>query len=114
MKPSRLWAFMLCAALLALMAGCETTPVQEGALVGGALGAGAGAIIGNQSHHAGQGALIGAGAGALTGAIVGDQVDRAHRKGVAEGQAQRGHYETRLVTRPNGETYEEKVWVPDR
>lgn len=111
---------MSVAALLAaaLFAGCNTTPVQDGAVVGGALGAGLGAIVGHQSGHAGEGALIGAGAGALTGALVGDQVGRAQQPPPSAPPArvvnpvQRGHYETRIVRAPNGETYEERVWVP--
>lgn len=55
--------------------GCNTTPTQQGAIAGGAVGAGAGAIIGNQSGKSGEGALIGAGVGALGGALIGDQVD---------------------------------------
>lgn len=98
----------------ALVAGCNTTPTQDGAVLGGALGAGAGAIIGNQSGHAGEGALIGAGAGALTGAIVGDQVDerRQRRNQPPPSRTQNGHYDTRIVRTPSGETYEERVWVP--
>ncbi len=109
-------------AAVGLLAGCNTTPTQDGAVVGSALGAGLGAIIGNQSGDAGEGALIGAGVGALTGALVGDQVDeerRRARQGYAQpapvAQPQRrvhGHYETRVVHGPNGETYEERVWVP--
>ena len=56
--------------------GCRTTPVQNGALEGGVIGAGAGAIIGNQSHHTGEGALIGGAAGALGGALIGDQTQQ--------------------------------------
>ena len=52
---------------------------QRGAVVGGLLGAGAGAIIGNQSGHAGEGALIGAGAGALGGAAIGNAQDTERR-----------------------------------
>ncbi len=105
----------------AALAGCNTTPAQDGAVVGGALGAGLGAIIGNQSHgRSGEGALIGAGVGALTGALVGDHVDD-RRQGTRRvttvqnhSQPQRGHYETRIVETPSGERYEEKVWIPDR
>ena len=43
----------------------------QGAALGTALGAGAGAIIGNQTHRAGEGAAIGAGLGAIGGALVG-------------------------------------------
>lgn len=110
-------------AALAALIGCATTPTQEGALLGGALGAGAGAIIGNQSHgRGGEGALIGGAVGALTGALVGDQVDEARTKRAAPPAApappptvvQRGHYENRIVRTPSGETYEERVWVPER
>jgi len=56
-----------------LLAGCTTT--QKGAVVGGAAGAGLGAIIGHQSGHTGEGALIGAGLGAVTGALVGEHLE---------------------------------------
>ncbi len=54
------------------VAGCET-PQQQNALVGGALGAGAGALVGSavSGGNAGStlaGAAIGAGSGALIGA----------------------------------------------
>jgi uncharacterized protein YcfJ len=63
--------------LVAVVAGCATplSSREKGALAGGALGAGAGAIIGNQVDHKGRGALIGGAMGALGGAIVGDQMD---------------------------------------
>lgn len=109
---------------LGALAGCNTTPTQDGAILGGAIGAGLGAIVGNQSGHAGEGALIGAGAGALTGALVGDGVDeRRQRRYAAPAPAPapvaqpvgttpvRGHYETRIVRGPNGETYEERVFI---
>jgi osmotically inducible lipoprotein OsmB len=127
MKAKFLYAAMALV-LLAGSLGCNTTPTQDGAVAGGLLGAAAGAIIGNQSHgRSGEGALIGAGLGALTGALVGDQVDehrtRYHRAPVAAAPAPAataspapvvyGHYETRIVRAPSGETYEERVWVPD-
>ncbi len=105
-----------------LIAGCNTTPTQDGAVVGGALGAGLGAIVGHQSGHQGEGALIGAAAGALTGALIGDDIDRRDRRyqdqrytqpAPASNTAVRGHYETRIVTAPNGEVYEERVFVRD-
>lgn len=116
MKMHLAIAVVLGLGLMGLLAGCETTPTQEGAVIGGALGAGAGAIIGNQSGHSGTGALIGGAAGALTGALVGDQVDENKKKKAAQNQrpAGSGHYETRLVRTPSGETYEERVWVPDK
>lgn len=107
-----------------LGAGCNTTPAGDGAVLGGALGAGLGAIIGHQSGHQGEGALIGAGVGALTGALAGDAVgdrrDAAARRASPEPvpSAARpvvhGQYVTRVVRSPSGETYEERLWVPDR
>lgn len=103
----------IAASALVLM-GCQTR-AQEGALVGGGLGAGAGAIIGSTSGHAGGGALIGGAVGAVSGAIIGDQVDRRNRNQVpSPPQNVRGHYENRVVRSPSGETHEERVWVPDR
>lgn len=128
MRKSIVWQLTGLVLLGVTLAGCETTSVQEGAVAGGLLGAGAGAIIGHQSGHKGNGALIGAAAGALTGALIGDQVDqRAKRGQVAPAPApthvaapsytqpaQTGHYENRVVRTPAGESYEERVWVPDR
>ena len=106
-----------------VVSGCQTTPVQDGALIGGALGAGSGAIIGHQSGYGGEGALIGAGAGALAGALIGDQVGQHRRKYHSQpqyyspprqSQVEHGRYVTRVVRTDSGETYEERVWVPDR
>jgi hypothetical protein len=110
--------------------GCNTTPVQDGAVAGGLLGAGLGAIIGNQSYgRSGEGALIGAGTGALAGALIGDQVGKSRETQAryvapppqpvvtpapSSTVVESGHYETRLVRTPSGESYEERVWVPDR
>lgn len=69
--------FVMAAASAIAMTGCEAmgTAAQsktvQGATLGSALGAGAGAIIGNQTDHAGAGAAIGAGLGALGGGMVG-------------------------------------------
>ena len=114
--------------------GCETTPVQQGALLGGAAGAGLGAIIGNQDGgHGGEGALIGAGAGALAGALIGDQVAQPPRQTYQAAPQQqvyapppppppvsnhavssgRGHYENRIVRTPSGESYEQRIWIAD-
>ena len=40
------------------MAGCNTTPVQNGAIAGGLLGAGAGAIAGHSMGHTEAGAYL--------------------------------------------------------
>lgn len=68
------------------LAGCESvgTAAQkksvQGGLLGSALGAGAGAIIGNQTGRAGEGAAIGAGLGALGGALVGNAMEEQERR----------------------------------
>ena len=84
------------AALLSLsigISGCAT-PEGRAGLTGAAIGAGLGAIIGNQSGRAGEGALIGAAAGGLTGLIVQDvRETRARRNMEAQPTAQTYHYE---------------------
>jgi outer membrane protein OmpA-like peptidoglycan-associated protein len=69
------------ALLLVLSAGCATNPdgtkeykrTAIGALAGGAVGAGAGALI---AKRAGRGALIGGVAGAVVGGVIGNYMDR--------------------------------------
>lgn len=68
-----------------VLAGCETPEGRPdrtagGALAGGAIGAGSGAIIGSTSGHAGEGALIGGAIGAVTGGIIGHSMDQAQRE----------------------------------
>ena len=65
-----------------VLAGCESmgTTAQskrvQGAALGSLLGAGAGAILGNQAHHhAGAGTAIGAGLGALGGGLIGNGLE---------------------------------------
>ena len=58
----------------------------EGTVVGGGLGAIAGALIGGGKGKSGEGALIGAGVGALTGNLLGRSKDAADRQ-----QAQYGY-----------------------
>src|ERR1700693_1025854 len=65
------------------LSGCETpegTPdrTASGALIGGAIGAGSGAIIG--VRNAGAGALIGGAIGAITGGLIGHSMDEAERE----------------------------------
>ena len=71
---------LLACALLAL--GCETmqSKTAQGALVGSAIGAGSGAIIGNQTDHAGAGTAIGAGIGAVSGALIGHAMENNQQK----------------------------------
>jgi surface antigen len=72
-----------------VLAGCYTPEgrpdnTASGALAGGAIGAGTGAIIGNASHNAGAGALIGGAIGALTGGIIGNSMDQQQRERIRE------------------------------
>lgn len=61
-------------ALVLSSSGCTTT---DHAIIGGFVGAGTGAIIGNQSHRAWEGTGIGAAAGAIGGLFLGDEVENA-------------------------------------
>ena len=58
----------------------------SGTVVGGAMGAITGAIIGGRSNR-GEGALIGAGVGALTGNVLGRAKDRVDQRQAASGAA---------------------------
>ena len=68
------------------LVGCESmgTAAQnkgtQGAVLGGLLGAGTGAIIGNQTGHAGAGTAIGAGLGALGGGLLGHAMEEKDQK----------------------------------
>ena len=68
------------------LAGCESmgtaaqSKTTQGAVLGGLVGAGTGAIIGNQSDHAGAGTAIGAGLGALTGGLIGHAMEQNEQK----------------------------------
>ena len=68
------------------LAGCESmgtaaqSKTNQGAVLGGLLGAGTGAIIGNQTDHAGAGTAIGAGLGALGGAMVGHAMEENQQR----------------------------------
>jgi uncharacterized protein YcfJ len=73
-------------ALAALVMGCESmgtaaqSKTTQGAVLGGLLGAGTGAIIGNQSDNAGAGTAIGAGLGALGGGLIGNAMEENARQ----------------------------------
>lgn len=127
-KPTILPVLLLSSLVLT---GCASQSGHDGAVLGGLLGVGSGAIIGNQSGDAGEGALIGAGLGAIAGGLIGDSTERNRytttRREVIYSQSwptrtvittrepirRAGHYEIRLVRSPSGETYEERVWVYD-
>jgi hypothetical protein len=66
-----------------LLCGCALTGGEKGALVGGGLGAGTGALVGSAVGHPGVGALVGGGVGAVAGAVTGDAIDRSEQRGQA-------------------------------
>ncbi len=69
MKKWMCTGILACAMSTGLM-GCESmNPTQKGAVGGAALGAGVGAIAGDEKD-----ALIGAGVGGLGGAIIGHEI----------------------------------------
>ena len=80
---------MLLAAALLLAVGCETPEgrpdrTATGALTGGAIGAGTGAIIGNYAgHNTAEGAAIGGAVGLLAGGIIGNALDQQQRETLA-------------------------------
>jgi hypothetical protein len=63
------------------MSGCQTNShAENGAVLGGLLGAGTGAIVGHAVGSTGAGAAIGAGVGALSGAAIGNGQDEIEAK----------------------------------
>jgi uncharacterized protein YcfJ len=82
----RAWAGIVGALCAMGLAGCEAmgtaaqSKTAQGAVTGGVLGAGAGAIIGHQQDKAGEGAAIGAGLGALGGGLVGHALEEQERR----------------------------------
>jgi surface antigen len=77
-----------------LAGGCENlNNTEKGILTGGALGTGAGALIGAATHHTGAGAAIGAVVGGLSGGLIGNSLDnqeRRHQEELAAAVAARG------------------------
>ena len=87
-----------------MMAGCDTS-AKSGALIGTAVGAGAGQLIGGNTT----GTLIGAGAGALGGYVIGNEMDKskqnkaqAARPAPSTSSAAAGDIETVWFTNTNG------------
>src|SRR3954452_2683196 len=78
---TKLSALVLAGAIsLSAATGCETK-AGTGALIGGAAGAGIGAIVGHNSHgRTGSGALIGGAVGALGGALIGNEMDKKDKQ----------------------------------
>lgn len=67
--------------LLSCFSACSSKDFgrrETGALIGTAVGAGVGAIVGNRSGRAGEGVAIGAGLGALGGGLIGNSYDNRY------------------------------------
>jgi hypothetical protein len=79
--------------------GCESH-AGTGALVGGAAGAGIGAIIGHNSHgRTAEGALIGGAVGAIGGGLLGNEADKEDRYHRDRAAYERGYDEGRYYER---------------
>lgn len=59
-----------------MSSGCCSNNTDRGALTGGLVGAGAGAVAGHAMGNTAAGAVIGAGVGALGGAAIGNSIDQ--------------------------------------
>lgn len=76
----RLVAVALVLAASPFVTGCaHSSNTAKGAGVGGALGAGTGALIGSASGNAGKGAVIGGILGAVTGGAIGNAEDQREK-----------------------------------
>lgn len=72
MKNAMMWS--LVAVLALTVAACTRT--QQGAVIGGAVGAGTGYVVGEQSDHGVEGAVIGGAVGATAGGVIGHELDK--------------------------------------
>lgn len=93
-RTGKMWSVGIASVLIVAVAalGCQTYGGSAG--VGALAGSGIGAIIGNQSGHAGEGALIGAVIGGATGLIVKDVMVNAQKKREAQAAAAAHQYQT--------------------
>lgn len=81
MRACRYLAAALTIAATLSLAGCYGPPTQRDALVGGAIGAGSGALIGSAVDHPIAGALVGGAAGAGAGYLYGQHQENEWRYG---------------------------------
>src|ERR1700730_3865134 len=96
-KGRKLWQY--CAGTLALMgtlslAGCYDPPLstrEKGTLIGGAVGAGGGALIGSSVGSPGAGGVLGGLVGAGSGDLIGDQMQNREWYGDYGGGYGRGY-----------------------
>jgi osmotically inducible lipoprotein OsmB len=77
MKSKRIVGIGLALAMLTSIAACSGEPLstrEKGTLLGGAAGAGAGALVGSAAGHPGAGAAIGGVGGAAAGYGIGNHM----------------------------------------
>ena len=101
---------VLCCAISACTEPGETTTVA--AATGGAIGAGLGAIIGNQTGDPGSGFLLGAVAGSGTGAAIGNAFEAQEK--TIHAQEEVLQRQERLITTQQGEIEELRRISQDR
>ena len=77
--------------IAALLSGGCASYTDQGALTGGALGLGTGALVGHAMGNTAAGALIGTGVGALGGAAVGSAMDESEARNRALIEQRLGH-----------------------
>ncbi len=88
--------------LASSLAGCQSTDhTEQGALFGGLLGAGTGAVVGHAMGNTGAGAAIGAGVGVLSGAAIGHGMDESEARNRALIEAKLGRQVAGAVTIPD-------------
>ncbi|HKV54512.1 MAG TPA: glycine zipper domain-containing protein [Candidatus Binataceae bacterium] len=77
MQLKRIVALVLSLLMMAVIVGCAGAPLttrEKGTLLGGAVGAGGGALVGSAMGAPGAGAAIGGVAGAATGYAIGNHM----------------------------------------
>ncbi|MCH8923195.1 MAG: hypothetical protein IIA67_08630 [Planctomycetes bacterium] len=72
------------------LGGCATQRQTDGTVLGGAAGAGLGAIVGHQLGNTGAGAVVGGLVGAITGNAIGSSLDEIEASNRAEIEARLG------------------------
>ncbi len=81
MRACRYLAARLTIAATLSLGGCYGPPTQRDALMGGAIGAGSGALIGSAVDHPIAGALVGGAAGAGAGYLYGQHQENEWQRG---------------------------------
>lgn len=118
MKKLFVWSLM---GIFFAAASCSQYPTQsEGAVIGGAVGAAAGALL--DKHNRWRGAVIGAAAGAVVGAAVGDMMVTASKQAAKEGKpvtyiSEDGRHKvtaTPMQDSYNGKWVRQQVWEDGR